>query len=203
MKIFNKTPTFDFMAKRQIAIAFSLLLIIASIASLATKGLNFGLDFTGGTLIEVAYPQTADLNKVRNRLEKAGFGDAVVQNFGSSKDVLVRLAPRENTTSQSLGDKILSALKEDDAESGETRLYGVVLLSDGEDTMGEPTENQMFVTCLPANAEADGVKVFPIAFGEDAAEDVLGRIATVTGGRMFSADPDSISNAYLSISAEQ
>jgi hypothetical protein len=69
--------------------------------------------------------------------------------------------------------------------------------------MGEPTENQMFVSCLPANAEADGVKIFPIAFGEDAAEDVLGRIATVTGGRMYSADPASISNAYLSISAEQ
>lgn len=116
MQIFKNTPTFDFMAKRHIAMAFSLLLIIASIASLATKGLNFGLDFTGGTLIEVAYPQTADLNKVRNRLEQEGFGDAVVQNFGSSKDVLVRLAPRENTSSQSLGDKILSALKEDDAD---------------------------------------------------------------------------------------
>lgn len=116
MQIFKKTPSFDFMAKRQIALAFSILLIIASISSLAMKGLNFGLDFTGGTLIEVAYPQSADLNKIRNRLSNNGFGDAVVQNFGSSKDVLVRLAPRENTSSQSLGDKILSSLKEDDAE---------------------------------------------------------------------------------------
>ena len=116
MQIFKKTPSFDFMAKRKIALAFSALLIIASISSLVMKGLNFGLDFTGGTLIEVAYPQSADLNKIRNRLTTAGFGDAVVQNFGSSKDVLVRLAPRENTSSQSLGDKILSALKEDDAD---------------------------------------------------------------------------------------
>ena len=115
MKIFKKTPTFDFMAKRKIALAFSALLIIASIFSLVTKGLNFGLDFTGGTLIEVGYKQSADLNKIRSRLTTAGFGDAVVQNFGSSKDVLVRLAPRENTSSQSLGDKILTALKEDDA----------------------------------------------------------------------------------------
>ena len=115
MRIFKKTPTFDFMAKRKIALAFSLALIIASIASLATKGLNFGLDFTGGTLIEVGYQQSADLNKIRDRLTTAGFGDAVVQNFGSSKDVLVRLAPREATSSQSLGDKILSALREDDA----------------------------------------------------------------------------------------
>ena len=115
MKIFKKTPTFDFMAKRKIALAFSALLIIASIFSLVTKGLNFGLDFTGGTLIEVGYKQSADLNKIRSRLTTAGFGDAVVQNFGSSKDVLVRLAPRENTSSDSLGDKILTALKEDDA----------------------------------------------------------------------------------------
>ena len=115
MKIFKKTPTFDFMAKRKIALVFSALLIIASVSSLVIKGLNFGLDFTGGTLIEVGYPQSADLNKIRNRLTSSGFGDAVVQNFGSSKDVLVRLAPRENTTSQSLGDKILMALKEDDA----------------------------------------------------------------------------------------
>lgn len=114
MKIFKKTPTFDFMSKRKIALAFSALLIIASVSSLVTKGLNFGLDFTGGTLIEVGYQQSADLNKIRSRLTTAGFGDAVVQNFGSSKEVLVRLAPRESTSSQSLGDKILTALKEDD-----------------------------------------------------------------------------------------
>ncbi|MFN2190144.1 MAG: VWA domain-containing protein [Candidatus Promineifilaceae bacterium] len=98
---------------------------------------------------------------------------------------------------------IATELKVEDEADGESRLYGVVLLSDGEDTVGEPTENQMFVTCLPNNAEADGVKIFPIAFGEDAAKDVLERIADVTGGRMYTADPASIGNAYLSISAEQ
>ncbi len=99
--------------------------------------------------------------------------------------------------------ELASALKTKDEAAGESRLYGIVLLSDGEDTIGEPTENQMFVTCLPANAEADGIKIFPIAFGEDAAEDLLDRIATVTGGFMYAADPASISNVYLSISAEQ
>jgi Ca-activated chloride channel family protein len=99
--------------------------------------------------------------------------------------------------------EIAADIKEEDLAGGESRLYGVVLLSDGEDTVGEPTENQMFVTCLPTNAEADGVKIFPIAFGEDAAEEVLARIADVTGGRMYKADPASISNVYLSISAEQ
>ncbi len=115
MQVFKNTPSFNFMGKRKVALAFSFILIVASITSLAIKGLNFGLDFTGGTLIEVGYKQSADLIKIRNRLEASGFGDAVVQNFGSSKDVLIRLAPRENTSSQSLGDKILSVLKEDDA----------------------------------------------------------------------------------------
>jgi Ca-activated chloride channel homolog len=87
--------------------------------------------------------------------------------------------------------------------STDNRLYGIVLLSDGEDTVEQVTENQMFATCLPANAEADGVKIFPIAFGEDADTDVLSRIALVTAGQMFKADPASIGNVYLSISAEQ
>ncbi len=99
--------------------------------------------------------------------------------------------------------KTAAMLQEEDEAAGESRLYGVVLLSDGEDTVGTITENQMFATCLPANAEADGIKVFPIAFGEAADEAVLARIAQVTGGRMFTADPTSIGNVYLSISAEQ
>ncbi|MCC6606059.1 MAG: VWA domain-containing protein [Anaerolineae bacterium] len=96
-----------------------------------------------------------------------------------------------------------TTLQSDDLAAGENRLYGIILLSDGEDTVGNVTENQMFATCLPANAEADGVKIFPIAFGEAADQDVLNRIANVTGGRLFTADPSSISNVYLSISAEQ
>ena len=99
--------------------------------------------------------------------------------------------------------KTAETLQEEDRTSSDTRLYGIVLLSDGEDTVGTITENQMFATCLPANAEADGIKVFPIAFGEAADEAVLARIAQVTGGRMFTADPASIGNVYLSISAEQ
>jgi Ca-activated chloride channel family protein len=94
-------------------------------------------------------------------------------------------------------------LKAQDLAAGTSRLYGIVLLSDGEDTVGQPTENQMFVTCLPSNAEADGIKIFPVAFGEDADVDLLGRLANVTGGRMYLADPSSISNVYISISAEQ
>jgi Ca-activated chloride channel family protein len=90
-----------------------------------------------------------------------------------------------------------------DMAAGENRLYGLIVLSDGDDTVGRPSQNEMFATCLPANAEADGVKVFPIAFGADANKDVLKRIADVSGGAMFSADPGTIDKIYLKISAEQ
>lgn len=97
----------------------------------------------------------------------------------------------------------LAAEAEADAQNGESRLYGIVLLSDGEDTVEGVTENQMFATCLPANPEADGFRIYPIAFGDAADTSVLNRMATTTGGRLFTADPTSIGSVYLSISAEQ
>lgn len=99
--------------------------------------------------------------------------------------------------------KQMAVLRQEDTEAGESRLYGIILLSDGEDTVGEVTENQMFATCLPDNAEADGFRIYPIAFGDAADNTVLERMANVTGGRLFTADPNSISNVYISISAEQ
>jgi Ca-activated chloride channel family protein len=99
--------------------------------------------------------------------------------------------------------ELAAELQAADEAAGESRLYGIVLLSDGEDTVGNPTGNQMFAFCLPNNAEADGVKIYPIAFGEDAAEEILSQIASVTGGSMFTADPNSINDVYISISAEQ
>jgi Ca-activated chloride channel homolog len=97
----------------------------------------------------------------------------------------------------------VETLRRQDVAQGESRLYGIVLLSDGEDTVGRPSQAQMMATCLPTNAEADGVKIFPIAFGSAADANVLSRIASVTGGRLFNANPESISNVYISISAEQ
>ncbi len=98
---------------------------------------------------------------------------------------------------------MLAEERKKDLAAHENRLYGVVLLSDGDDTVGRPTENEVFATCLPANAEADGVKFFPIAFGEDVNQAVLKRIAEVSGGKMSAAGPDSIEKIYLKISAEQ
>ena len=101
----------NFMGKRKLAMVFSLLLIIISIGSLATKGLNLGIDFTGGYLIEAGYEKDVNLDEVRTALANAEFKDAQVQNFGSSKDIIVRIAPREDINKATIGDNVLEVLK--------------------------------------------------------------------------------------------
>jgi preprotein translocase subunit SecF len=101
----------NFMNKRKLALVFSFLLLIISIGSLATKGLNLGIDFTGGYLIEAGYQDDVNLDHVRAALADADFSDAQVQNFGSSKDIIVRIAPRKNINKATIGDNILSVLK--------------------------------------------------------------------------------------------
>jgi len=107
----NSKAMINFMNKRKLALVFSFLLLIISIGSLATKGLNLGIDFTGGYLIEAGYQDDINLDKVRTALADADFSDAQVQNFGSSKDIIVRIAPRENINKATIGDNILSVLK--------------------------------------------------------------------------------------------
>jgi len=101
----------NFMNKRKLAMVFSLLLVIVSIGSLATKGLNLGIDFTGGYLIEAGYQTDVKLDEVRTALANAKFKDAQVQNYGSSKDIIVRIAPREDINKAEIGDNILNVLK--------------------------------------------------------------------------------------------
>ena len=101
---------YNFMGLRKAFGIFSIVLMIASVASLAVNGLRFGLDFTGGSLVEVGYEESADLNLIRQQLSTAGYEDAVVQNFGSSTDVLIRLG---ETHDPKLGDKVVEALKAD------------------------------------------------------------------------------------------
>jgi len=105
--------TVDFMKWRFPAMIFSTLLIVGSIVSLGVNQLNWGLDFTGGTLIEVGYEQSADLEAVRTIMLDAGYTDAMVQNFGSSQDVLIRLAPREGVKAVEIGDQVLATLRAD------------------------------------------------------------------------------------------
>ncbi|WP_038150382.1 protein translocase subunit SecF [Thiomicrorhabdus chilensis] len=107
----------DFMGKRQLALVFSAFLIIASFAGLWVKGLNFGIDFTGGTLIELSYPQSVDLAEVRNDLADAGYDEAVAQHFGSATDVLIRIAPREGMNSAQLSNQVMDALEASTEES--------------------------------------------------------------------------------------
>ncbi len=116
MQIFKGKTEFDFMGKRRLAAVVSGVLILVSIASLAVRGLNFGIDFTGGTLIEVGYPQPAELPAVRGALAEAGFGDAQVQHFGSSRDVLIRIAPRAESSRAELSSDVLRALQKQDPE---------------------------------------------------------------------------------------
>ena len=101
----------DFMGKKRIAFVMSVLLLAVSVGSIFTKGLNFGIDFTGGVLIEVSYQNAADLPQIRNGLESAGFGSAKLQNFGSARDVLIRLLPQEGEeSSDAVGEQILEIL---------------------------------------------------------------------------------------------
>lgn len=99
MKLIQSTTDFDFLSlkRRRIALAISALLIIVSLVSLATRGLEFGIDFTGGILLEVGYPEAAKLEEIRSNLSAAGFTDAQVQRFGRDTDVLVRLPPQPGT----------------------------------------------------------------------------------------------------------
>jgi preprotein translocase subunit SecF len=100
----------DFMSKRGIAIIVSFVLSLGAILSLIFQGLNFAIDFTGGTLIEVRYEQPADLTSVRGQLQEAGFENPTVQHFGTTRDVLIRLAPREGTSNMDLRTQVMGAL---------------------------------------------------------------------------------------------
>ncbi|MDD9893101.1 MAG: protein translocase subunit SecF, partial [Gammaproteobacteria bacterium] len=111
MQFLNKDTHIDFMGKRKLAVVVSFVLIFISIGSLATRGLNFGIDFTGGTLVEVGYSENVELTPVREGLAAAGFGDAIVQHFGTAKDVLVRLPPQAEATTAEISTRALEALE--------------------------------------------------------------------------------------------
>jgi preprotein translocase subunit SecF len=132
MQLLNMKETIRFMSLKKPAAILSVCLIIGSITSLAINQLNWGLDFTGGTQIEVGYGQTADLSQIRGQLEASDFKDAVVQNFGSSQDVLIRLASRDGVKPSELGDAALKILKEADS-TAEMRGSSYVSSSVGEE----------------------------------------------------------------------
>lgn len=116
LEFFSKKTNFNFLGRRRLLgiisaalIGLSLILLIPSV-----RGLNFGIDFTGGVLLEVGYAGPADLADIRSRLGAGGFGDAQVQNFGTSRDVMIRVLPREGENNQQEADKILAVLRAGD-----------------------------------------------------------------------------------------
>lgn len=110
MEFFNPNSNVDFMGARKWTAAFSALVFILSIAALLVNGLKWGLDFTGGTQIEVSYPSAADLPTIRDSLYKAGFSEAQVANYGTSKDVLISIAPRAESNQTALAARVMEVL---------------------------------------------------------------------------------------------
>ena len=112
MEILKKQTKIDFMAQRKLAVIVSAVLLLVSLTSFGLRGLNYGIDFTGGVLLEVGYPEAANLDGIRTDLANAGFEDAQAQNFGSSSEVLIRMLPREDADSAKLSQEILSVLQQ-------------------------------------------------------------------------------------------
>ncbi|NCF32432.1 MAG: protein translocase subunit SecF [Proteobacteria bacterium] len=101
----------DFMGKRKFALVLSASLLLMALLSLGFKGLNMGLDFTGGSLLEIGFSEEIDPEEVRNYLEGAGFNNGTVQYFGTNRDLLIRMPPQPGANQSSLGDEIFAALK--------------------------------------------------------------------------------------------
>jgi preprotein translocase subunit SecF len=111
MEFFKRTPNIDFMAKRRVTYVVSGLLMLASFVLLGVRGLYLGIDFTGGVVVEVSYPEAVDVDSARAALAKAGFPDAQVQAFGSSRDLAVRVAPRPDENISAVGASVGDALR--------------------------------------------------------------------------------------------
>lgn len=119
MQLLNKVTSFDFLGKRRLALLISALVIAISIAAIVTRGLNFGIDFTGGTVVEVGYQDSVEVQDVRAALQQAGFADAIVQHFGTSKDVLIRLSTGAESVavkSAAISNNVMTALRSPFAE---------------------------------------------------------------------------------------
>ena len=110
MRFLSRAPNIDFMAVRKPMLGLSILLLLASAVILGVRGLNFGIDFSGGVLVEVGYPEAVELDDVRADLSNGGFSAASVQYFGTSSDVLIRLAPDAAESTAQLSDRIFAVL---------------------------------------------------------------------------------------------
>lgn len=113
MEFFRKTTHIDFLKIRGITAVISVVMVLLSSVALYNHGINWGLDFTGGIVVELGYTEDAPLTQIRDAMQSANYPDAVVQSFGSTKDVIIRLAPREGINEQEIAKNILSVLTSD------------------------------------------------------------------------------------------
>ena len=112
MAFFAGLQNIEFMRRRKLAGIFSIALVLASIGLLIVRGLNFGVDFTGGVLVEVGYPEAVELNPVRDALAQGGFNQVVVQHFGSAREVLVRLPQAQEGNPAQMSASVMNALRQ-------------------------------------------------------------------------------------------
>lgn len=116
MRLIKEKTNIDFLgsARRKMALSISAIAIVASLVSLGTRGLDFGIDFTGGVLLEIGYPEPANLNKIRTLLAEAGFDEVQVQEFGVPTDVMLRLPPQADSDPNEIRDRLRNALAADE-----------------------------------------------------------------------------------------
>lgn len=115
MEFFRIKQDIPFMSYGRFTTSISLVTFLLAVLFLSTRGLNFGVDFTGGTVMEMHYAQPADLNRVREQLGNIGLRDATVQNFGTSRDVLIQIPLKQNSSSAKLSDQVRDTLHQQDA----------------------------------------------------------------------------------------
>jgi len=125
MELFRIKKDIPFMSYGRLTTTISLITFILAVFFLATKGLNYGVDFTGGTVMEVHYPQAANIDGIRKAVDSIGLKDATVQNFGTSSDVLIRLPIRKDMTIAQLSEKVSTALKTADQQAEIRRVESV------------------------------------------------------------------------------
>lgn len=125
MELFRIKKDIPFMSYGRLTTTISLVTFILAVFFLATRGLNFGVDFTGGTVMEVSYPQAADLESVRKAVDSIGLKEATVQNFGSSRDVLIRLPVKPELSVSQLSEQVKQALVAADARAEVRRVESV------------------------------------------------------------------------------
>lgn len=125
MELFRIKKDIPFMSYGRITTAISLITFILAVFFLWSKGLNYGVDFTGGTVMEVNYPQAADIGKIRQAMDGIGLKDATVQNFGTSRDVLIRLPIRKDMSIAQLSEKVSAALTTADPQATVQRVESV------------------------------------------------------------------------------